>query len=131
MSSAKRATRKKRLRKTKAQRAGETRSLERAPRESDDGFEAVFNQAAVGMVLTDLNGRFLRPNLKLGDILDYEEDDLADLRFSSIIHPDDIDPFYDLLARVLAEEKSVDEHEIRLLLKDGSITWGFVTVSLV
>lgn len=106
-------------------------ALTREIHDSEDRFEAVFNQSAVGILLSAPEGRWLRANRKLGEILGYHGNDLIALRFQSIIHPDDLNTHLDLLSRLEAGEIDVGEHEARLLLKDGSTTWSFITISLV
>ena len=100
-------------------------------RDSEVRFSAIFNQAAVGIVLSAPYGRWLRVNQKLCDILGYDESELADFRFQSVAHPDDADSHLDLLARLKAGEIPFYEEEKRLIRKDGSVTWVYITVSLV
>ena len=73
-------------------------------RDSEARFNAIFNQAAVGIVLSAPDGRWLRANQKLCDILGYDESELAGFRFQSVAHPDDADSHPDLMARLKAGE---------------------------
>ena len=100
-------------------------------RDSEARFNAIFNQAAVGIVLSAPDGRWLRANQKLCDILGYDESELAGFRFQSVAHPDDADSHPDLMARLKAGEIPSYEEEKRLIRKDGSVTWVYITVSLV
>jgi PAS domain S-box-containing protein len=114
------------LRDISRQRAAET-----ALRDSENRFSAIFDQAAVGIVLSAPDGRWLRVNHKLCEILGYDEGELTNHRFRSITHADDIDSDLGLLARLRAGEIPFYTEEKRFIRKDGSVAWGFVTVSLV
>ena len=81
------------------------------------------------MVLSAPNGKWLRTNRKLGDILGYD-DGLSGLSFRAIFHADDLDAHLALLEKLTANEVPFTEIEARLVRKDGSITWGFITTSL-
>ena len=100
-------------------------------RDSEGRFSAIFNQAAVGIVLSAPDGRWMRANQKLCEILGYDESEIADLRLQSVAHPDDADSHLDLMARLKAGEIPSYEEEKRLIRKDGSVTWVYITVSLV
>ena len=65
--------------------------VEEAVRESEERFRATFEQAAVGMALVGLDGRWLRVNRKLCDIVGYAHDELMGLTFQDITHPDDLE----------------------------------------
>ena len=52
-------------------------AAETALRNSENRFDALFDQAAVGVVLSAPEGRWLRVNQKLCDILGYEESELV------------------------------------------------------
>ena len=98
---------------------------------SENRFDALFDQAAVGVVLSAPEGRWLRVNQKLCDILGYEESELVNLGFRPITHPEDVDSDLDLLARLKGGEIPFFTEEKRFIHKDGSIAWVVTTVSLV
>ena len=54
-------------------------AAETALRDSDNRFNALLDQAAVGVVLSAPDGRWLRVNQKLCDILGYDEDEIAEI----------------------------------------------------
>ena len=102
-----------------------------ALRDSENRFDALFDQAAVGVVLSAPDGRWLRVNQKLCDILGYDESELVNLGSRPITHSEDVDSDLDLLARLKAGETPFYTEEKRFIHKDGSIAWVFTTVSLV
>ena len=61
-----------------------------ALRESEQRFRAVFEQAAVGIAISELNGQLAEANAKFVQILGYPSEDLAGLSAYDISHPDDV-----------------------------------------
>ncbi|MFD0668205.1 PAS domain S-box protein [Ramlibacter sp. MAHUQ-53] len=93
-------------------------------------FSAAFEQAAVGMAQVGLDGRWLRVNRKLCDILGYTRSQLLGLTFQDITHPDDLDADLALVRRVLDGEISTYTMEKRYRHQDGHTLWVELTVSL-
>lgn len=108
------------------------RSTHQALERSEDRFLAVFNQAAVGISLTDSeNGHFLRVNRKYGAILGYHEDELMVLSIQSLSHPDELGADEAAMAGLRASAVSEYHCEKRLRHKNGSWIWVDLTVSPV
>ena len=59
----------------------ERKRAEEELRESEERFRATYEQAAVGIELIDLNGRYISGNGKLGQMLGYSAKELQDLTF--------------------------------------------------
>jgi PAS domain S-box-containing protein len=104
---------------------------EDALRESEKLFRATFNQAAVGIAHTGLNGRWLRVNQKFCEILGYSEEELMGLDIKTITHPDDLETSTKHLQLMLDGKLGSYSLEKRYLRKDGSTVWVNVTVSMV
>lgn len=100
-------------------------------RDSERRFDATFEQAAVGMAQVAPDGRWLRVNRKLCEIVGYSRDELLALTFQDITHPDDLDIDLSLVRQVLAGEIGNYSLEERYLKKDGSVVWINLTVALV
>ena len=100
-------------------------------RESEERFRATFDHAAVGIAHTRLDGSWLLVNQRLLDLYGYTKEELAQLRFQDITHPDDIETDLAQLDRLLAGEIDSYTLEKRYIRKDGSILWANLTVSLV
>ena len=109
----------------------EQRRSEEALRESEERFRATFEQAAVGMAQVDLDGVWLRVNGKLCEIVGYTAQELQNLTFQDITHPDDLEADLGYVGQLLAGEIETYCIEKRYLRKDGSIVWIDLTVSLV
>lgn len=108
-----------------------TKQAEKALRESEERFRAMFNQAAVGITLVSLDGQFLQINPALCEITGYSHDELMQMNFQDITHPEDLEVDWENAARVLAREISGYTLEKRYLCKDGSIVWVNLTASVV
>ncbi len=107
------------------------KQTEDALRESEKLFRATFNQAAVGIAHTGLNGKWLRVNQKFCDILGYTEEELMGLDIEAITHPDDLETSARHLQLMLDGKIGNYSLEKRYLRKDGSPVWVNITVSMV
>jgi len=94
-------------------------------------FERAFRQAAIGMALVDLEGRFLKVNDALCRTLGYGKEELLALDFRAITHPADRELDVDLHRRLLGGELDSYQLEKRCLHKVGSEVWSVLSVTLV
>ena len=74
-----------------AHEAQERKLSQRMPRGWQAGFRKAFDQAAIGMALVGLDGRWLRVNPALCKIVGYSEQELLVTDFQTITHPEDLD----------------------------------------
>ena len=94
-------------------------------------WNAVFESSAIGIALTDVDGRFLSTNSAYQRITGYTAEELGDLRFAEITHECDRDANLRLFAELLAGERQEYRIEKRYLRKDGSQIWVHNGVTLV
>ncbi len=99
--------------------------------ESEQRFRATFEQAAVGIAHVGLDGRWLRVNRKLCEIVGYRPDEMLALTFQDITHPDDLEADLAQVRLLLAGEIETYSMEKRYFRKDRSLVWVNLTVSLV
>ncbi len=97
---------------------------------SDEKFWLVFEQAAVGIALVRLDGRFLRANPELCKLLGYSEDKLKETSFQSITYRDDLYAELESLGKVLDGETANYKMEKRYIHRDGGTVWANLSVSL-
>jgi PAS domain S-box-containing protein len=102
-----------------------------ALQEKEAIFRGIFEQAAVGIVRTDLDGHFLQANSRFCDIIGYRLEDLNDLSLFSIIHPEDLANEKHQIEALLAGEKKSYSLVKRFVPKTGPPIWSQTTVSLV
>jgi PAS domain S-box-containing protein len=103
----------------------------RALRDSEQRLRATFEHAAVGMAHVALDGRWIRVNQRLCDIVGYDRDELMRLTFQDITHPEDLESDLAQVRRVVAGEIHTYSMEKRYIRKDGALIWINLTVSLV
>jgi PAS domain S-box-containing protein len=108
----------------------ERKVAETALRESETRFSATFNQAAMGIAMVAPDGRWLRVNRKLCEIVGYSPDEMATMSFQDITHPDDLDADLDFVRAMLAREINEYSMEKRYLRKDGTVIWINLSASL-
>ena len=107
------------------------RRVEDALRASEERLRATFNQAAVGIIVADLNGRFLEANPRMCDILGYSFDQLQRLTFTQTIHPEDLSETQAQMRILLGGEIPHCSFEKRYIRKDGAAIWGRTTLALM
>lgn len=109
----------------------ERRRVEDALRASEGRYRAIFNHASVGIAEVRPDGRFLRANAKLCDILGRQEDVLLKMTFQELTHPDDLPENLALIQETLEGRRDSCSIEKRYLRSDGMDVWCRLSVSLV
>jgi PAS domain S-box-containing protein len=108
---------------------GERRAA--ALRESEERFRLAFDEAPIGVALVGLDGRFLRVNNALCEIVGYAREELTDKTFQSITHPDDLDLDLDLAGKLARGEIPRYQLAKRYLHKDGRVVDIMLSGSIV
>ncbi|MDP8945656.1 MAG: PAS domain S-box protein, partial [Actinomycetota bacterium] len=109
----------------------ERRGIEEILRESEERFRATFEHAAIGAAQVGIDGRWLRVNRRLTEIVGYEREELLQRTFQDITHPDDLEGDLEQMRRLLLGELQTYAMEKRYLKKGGPEVWVNLTVSLV
>lgn len=107
------------------------RQAQEALMQKDMHLRAIFRGAAIGMVLFDLEGRFLEVNPAAQKISGYDQDELLGRHFRVMSFPDDMEPSLTWFAELAAGKRDLYQLEKRFLCKDGKLLWGSITVSLI
>ncbi|WP_229422857.1 putative bifunctional diguanylate cyclase/phosphodiesterase [Telluria aromaticivorans] len=97
--------------------------------ESEEFFRLTFSQAAVGIVLLGADGRVLRTNSKMSQILGYTEIELLQRFFQQLTCAEDMAEEQALMTRLKLGQISDYQLEKRLLRRDGARVWVSVNVS--
>ena len=110
------------------QELGEAKEALRA---SEELLRATFDQAAVGIVIIGLEGKFLEMNLKFCEILGYTEEELRSFTFRDVTEPADIAKTAALVDDLLAGRIDHYVFDKRYRRRDGGTIWGRATVTLL
>ncbi len=102
-----------------------------ALRESEQRLRAMFEQAAVGIAISELDGRLAEVNGKFVEILGYPAEALLRLTAYDISHPDDVPTTREHVARLVAGEVREYSYEKRYIRKDGATVWTLTSVGLL
>ncbi|WP_168215744.1 hybrid sensor histidine kinase/response regulator [Roseimaritima ulvae] len=105
--------------------------LDEAIVESERNFRSTFENVAQGLAVVGLDGRWLRVNQGLCDIVEYSEAELLDSCLQAITHVDDLERCQQNMANLLSGACESFTTEKRCIRKDGSVTWTNLTASLV
>lgn len=100
-------------------------------RESEERFRAVFEQAAVGMVISTLEGRFFRINQKFCNIVGYTRSELLGLSFQEVTPPEYLAVHLERVGQLLAGEIESYSLERPYISKDKTLVWVNLVVSLI
>ncbi|MGA8115379.1 MAG: EAL domain-containing protein [Actinocatenispora sp.] len=105
---------------------------ERALRDSEARFLAVFRGATTGIALGDLTGHIIEANQALGAMLGRSTEELRGRGVFDLVHPDDVD---DLRAQIYQRVASGTVERVRtekrFIHSDGRVVWGLLAVSVV
>ena len=106
-------------------------ALEQQLRESEQRFFGAFQHAAIGMALVGPDGRFLRVNAAVCQMLQYTEEEFLQLDIAAVTHPDDMEADNRQLAELLAGRRDSYQMEKRNIRKDGQVVHLQLSVSVV
>jgi PAS domain S-box-containing protein len=107
------------------------REAERALRASEERLKAMFVQAAVGIAVASLDGRFEEANRKFCEIVGYTLEELRGRTFLQVTHPDDVATTQTEVQRLLGGNIDQYELEKRYVRRDGSTVWSLTTVTIL
>ncbi|MGB6044652.1 MAG: PAS domain S-box protein, partial [Pirellulales bacterium] len=103
---------------------------ERKLRDSEHKFRIIFEQAAVGVGLVEAKtGRLEKVNGKYADLVGYSQDELMQMTFMDITHPEDLDDDWNNIRQLQAGKIPDFTMEKRLIRKDGTPVWINLTVA--
>jgi diguanylate cyclase (GGDEF)-like protein/PAS domain S-box-containing protein len=104
---------------------------ERAARESEARFRAIFAGAAVGIGISDDHGRIVQVNQALAEMLGYRPEELRGMRVPEMTHPTDPPEMWLMYERMGRGEVDHVRMEKAYYRKDGRAVWTDLTVSLI
>jgi PAS domain S-box-containing protein len=109
----------------------ERKKTEEELRESEEKFRSAFDYASNGMALLSPEGKFIKVNKALCNIVGFTEEELLQKAFQDITHPDDLEKVLIYAGQILAGEIDTYQIEKRYLHNQGHIIWILLSCSLV
>lgn len=100
-------------------------------RESESIFRAAFEHSGIGMAMVSFDGRWLKVNKRICDLLGYSEQELLSKTFMDITYPDDLGVGLATFGQLKAGETDYARIEKRYVRKDGDLIWASVNLSAV
>ena len=99
--------------------------------DAEERWRLTIDNAPVGIALVSLEGQFQRVNRALCRILGYSEQELLEVDFQQLTHPDDLDTDLHYLDQLV--EGLIPSYRMRKRYrhKDGHFVWADLSVSLV
>lgn len=97
--------------------------------QSEERFRSAFNFAPIGMGLVAPDGRWMKVNNSLCEILGYPETELLKLNLSDLIHPLDALQSLAQIGRLVQGKIQTFKSEIRFYNKSGDEVWTIIGIS--
>ena len=109
----------------------ELKLAEKTLKASEERFREAFDSAAIGMVVTETDGRFVQVNRAMCEITGYAAEELLKRDYQSITNPHDLEKDVALHDRLLKGDVPFYHTEKRFIHKQGHEVWARLAVSLI
>ncbi|MEV4724356.1 putative bifunctional diguanylate cyclase/phosphodiesterase [Micromonospora humida] len=106
-------------------------SVERALRDSEARFRAVFTGAVIGIGIAGIDGQIIDVNQSFADMLGYTPEELRQTNVSALFHPDDAAGMWEMYQELIEGKHDSVRVEKRYYRKDGSVVLTDLAVSLI
>ncbi|MFE9421535.1 putative bifunctional diguanylate cyclase/phosphodiesterase [Kitasatospora sp. NPDC006697] len=107
------------------------REAERALRESEARFRALFESAAIGIGIGDVEGNILAVNKALQDIFGAKPDELQGRRVNDLVHPEDTPGVWEAYEEMVSGKREAFSFDKPYYRHDGEVVWTHLTCSLI
>jgi PAS domain S-box-containing protein len=106
----------------------ERKQMEASLRESRENFQSYFHMSTVGMCVTSPDMKWIETNGHLRQMLGYTSEELDQLSWRALTHPEDVDLDLVLFNQVLSNQKDSYRVEKRFIRKDGATVYTIMYV---
>jgi PAS domain S-box-containing protein len=107
------------------------KNTEEQLRRSETAFRGNFENAAIGMAFIDTNGKWIKVNDRLCEMLEYTQEEIMQKTFHEITHPDDLALDLFLLKELIQGKRSYYHMEKRYFSKNNQTVAIILGVSAV
>jgi len=111
--------------------ATERRDMELALQRAETQFRIVFDSSPIGIVVVNQEGYAILANTMMLDLLGYRRDEIHQVSFEHVTHPDDVAEDRRLYAALMRGDMESFRREKRYVSRDGRTIWVHVNASLV
>ncbi|MGD9201434.1 MAG: PAS domain S-box protein [Chitinispirillia bacterium] len=91
--------------------------------DSEQKFRNIFESTNNLTVVSDLNGNFIETNPSVIKLLGYTQKEFVDLKYTELIHPDDLEKTINTLENNMLKGKRIVDFENRYRHRDGYFRW--------
>jgi PAS domain S-box-containing protein len=109
----------------------ERKTTEDALRISTARFRSAFDNAPIGKMIVALDGSFLMVNSALCDLMGYSEEDLLQMGFQALTHPDDLAQDLEQMKALIAGRIGAYTVQKRFFRSNGATMWCWLSVGMV
>lgn len=109
----------------------ERRLTEKALRESEARLQAIFDNSAIGIALSNIDGFPIHSNPALQKMLGYTGRELQQMSFIELTHPIDVAKTSVFMQEIQQGTRNYYQIEKRYIKKSGEEMWSSVTVSTI
>ena len=109
----------------------ERKALEEQMKASEQTFKAAMHYAAIATALVSVEGKWLKVNQAMCNLLGYTEEELQNIDFQTLTYPDDLPKDIEHMERILNHQTDSYQMEKRYFHKKGHIIWGLLDVTLL
>jgi hypothetical protein len=108
-----------------------SKAASQALNESENRFQAIFNNAALGVALIDTDGRMELVNRAFRQFLGYSGEELYKRSFREITHPANVERDQRLFDELMVGGRRSFAVETRYIRKGGQVVWGHLSASVL
>ena len=107
------------------------KGIEETFRNSEEKFRSAFEYAAIRIVIANPDGRFTWANKSFITIVGYDVEEIMNICFQDITHPDDLEIDLNYVKQVFEGSLDYFNLEKRYIHKDGHSVWALLSASIV
>ncbi len=97
---------------------------------SEEKFRSAFTYAPIGIAIVGSDGKWLKVNNALIEILGFSEEEFLENDFQTLLHKDDLGDSLIKFHQIISEKTKTSQLEQRYIHKEGRIVWVFWSGSL-
>ncbi|SDH85632.1 PAS domain S-box protein [Desulfosporosinus hippei] len=97
-------------------------------KQSEAHLKAIFDNTKLGIGTINMEGKILKCNRAFEEMIGYTQEELCNMDWMTVTHPEDIQKDRDLTLEVFNGKREHYELERRYLKKDGRFFWGNLTI---